>query len=169
MDRRRSLEGNKNYHIEELWESHNEICRRLALGQKAVDVAREMNISPQTVSNVRNNPLARARIDALMEARDKEVEDIVMTVRAMAPTALEVLQRTMEVGMSGDLQEKDSRKDAISAAKEILGHAIPKKVEAEVLHGHLTLEQIERMKAAAAEERRSQEQEIQAEVEVINA
>ena len=43
-------EGNRKYQIKELWNRHEEINRRLLLGQKSKEIAKDLGISEATVS-----------------------------------------------------------------------------------------------------------------------
>jgi len=147
VDHRRNPDGNQNYDITRIWEHHSEVIRLLSLGWKAIDVAAELGIHPQTVSNIRNNPLAQAKIRELQGARDDEAASILKRVRQMAPQALDVL------GISLDTAEQnptdlDAAKEGIKSARTILEHAIPKRIEGKIVHGHITYSQVEKMKDA---------------------
>ena len=101
------------------WDSHHEIVRRLLLGQKAVDIARDLGITPQTVSNVRNNPLVVKQLADMHEKRDSDATAVANQIKEVAPMAVQVLTEAMS--------DKSSPWNAkIMAAKDVLdraGHA----------------------------------------------
>ena len=146
MDKRRNPEGNQNYSIETLWEHQHEICRRLALGHRPNRIADDLGVTTQTISNVRNSPLAQAKILQLQEGRDIEVVQINKRVREMAPLALDILEKTLNHASDTLEVDKDARAHGLSAAKNVLEHAIPKKVEGRIVHGHIPLSMLEKMK-----------------------
>lgn len=114
--------GNRKYEIKQLWDIHHEICRRLTMGQKEVDIASELNISKEMVQYTRNSPVVRQHLAGLHAERDAEAIDIAVEIRNTAPRALEVITAIME--------NKDSP-EAVRAkcAMDILDRAGYKPVE----------------------------------------
>ncbi len=82
----------REYDIKQLWDSHQEILRLLVLGKNNQQVAEELGITPQTVSNVRNSPLAREHLQTLQNGRDAETTQIHKRVQEFAPVALQLLE-----------------------------------------------------------------------------
>lgn len=74
-DKRRSVNGNKNYALMELKNIHFEMARLLALGLKHVDVAKQLGVSPQTISNAANTPIMQRTIARLQIKRNQDVEE----------------------------------------------------------------------------------------------
>jgi len=61
-DRRRVEQGDrKTYNIQQLWQRTHEIIAMTLLGMKEVEVAKTLNIHPQTVSNTINSDLKSCR------------------------------------------------------------------------------------------------------------
>jgi plasmid maintenance system antidote protein VapI len=82
----------RQYNIQQLWEQHREILRLLVLGWNPSAIAETLDITEQTVSNVRNSPMGRERLEELQGLRDKETIDITERVRRFMPVALDYLE-----------------------------------------------------------------------------
>jgi len=171
MDRRRVSPERKKYDIERLWEHHREIIRLLVASNGGFTnkyIARQVGCSPQTVSNVRNNPIAIAKIQELEEGRDADAIDLSRKIREIAPLAINLLQETIGASLE-DIDEgaPDTKllTQGVRSAITVVEHTIPKKVEKKVLHGHFTLEQIAEAKRRALEARRASFREISSQSE----
>jgi hypothetical protein len=149
VDNRRNPDGNQNYDVTRIWESHNEIIRLLVAGVSPTAIARTLNITTQTVSNVRNSPLAQQRISELAAQRDAEAIDIAKRVAEIAPLAVDVLKKHLVDALDNDENDKDVARIGTTAALGLLDHAVPRKVEGRVLHGHMTLDRINEIKQKA--------------------
>lgn len=136
--------GNRKYVAEELWEIHQEIIRRLVLGQKAKEIARDLQITSQTVSNIRNSPIAQRRILSLQAARDESVIDITNRIKSMAPLAQQVLEDTMMCPAVADSIRVEIAKDMLDRA----GYS-PVRKTASMNVGVLTNDDLERFKDRA--------------------
>lgn len=140
VDKRRSeqVERGNNF-----WDHHHEIVRRLLLGQKAVDIAHDLGLHPQTVSNVRNSPLVQRQLAVLQQQRTEEAVTIAEQIREIAPKAVQALDDAMS--------DPDSPWNAkVAAAKDVLdraGYAPVRRTEN--VNAHLTLEELEAIKARA--------------------
>lgn len=139
-DMRRLPERRKEHTF---WDHHHEIVRRLLLGQKAVDIAADLGITPQTVSNVRNNPLVAAQLESMHAERDKDAMTVADQIKEIAPRAVAVLKEAMD--------DNDSPWNAkVAAAKDILdraGHAPVKR--SENVNATLTLDELTAIKERA--------------------
>ncbi len=142
------------YSAKKLWDHHRQICRLLIASNGKYtnkEIAEMVGCSPQTVSNVRNSPLGMAKINTLHEESDRKAVEISKQVKEIAPDAIALLKKSIDVTSKtvdeagSDIDTKLLRAGQM-AAKTVLETAIPKKVEGEVLHGHVTLEQILQMK-----------------------
>jgi hypothetical protein len=149
IDNRRNPDGNQNYDVTRIWENHNEIIRLLVAGVSPTAIARSLNITTQTVSNVRNSPLAQQRIAELSAQRDAEAVDIAKRVAEIAPLAVDVLKKHLIDALENDEDDKDKARIGTTAALGLLDHAVPKKVEGRVMHGHITLDRINEIKQKA--------------------
>jgi hypothetical protein len=80
------------YNIQALWEKHREITRQVVLGRTNMEIAETVGCSPQTVSNVRNSPIAQSALEEYGQRRDEVVVDIAQRIAEFAPVALRLLE-----------------------------------------------------------------------------
>jgi hypothetical protein len=150
IDHRRNPDGNQTYDVTRLWESHGEVCRLIAAGVKSnIKIATLLGITPQTVSNIRNSPIAQAKIAELIAARDKDAMDVARRVAELAPLAVDVMKQNLQYALNDDSGSIDLAKLGQSAAADVLSAALPKKVQGTIIHGHMTLRRIEEIKKKA--------------------
>ena len=143
LDRRFTSE--RKYDIKALWEKHAEITRQVVLGRTNVDIAESIGCTPQTVSNVRNSPLAKAKIETMSEQRDEETVSIAARIEQFAPVALGLLEEIV----NGKVPEASIALRA-KVASSHLGRAGYGEVhKAHILSQHLSREDIERIKLRA--------------------
>jgi predicted transcriptional regulator len=94
MDKR--FKDARKYNIKKLWELHANIAQQVSLGKTNIEIADELQITPQTVSNVRNSPIGKQKVELLTAEMDAETVDIGRRIREFAPKALEYLERIIE-------------------------------------------------------------------------
>ena len=143
--RRVAREMRKVYEPARLWDSHHEMLRRIALGQKNVDIARALNVHPQTVSNIRNSSLAEHKLRDLRNARDRSAVDVAVSIREAAPRALKLILDSIE-------DEGINIRERLRQANSVLdraGYAPVKQVATHNTHMTLTAEDIDSLKARA--------------------
>lgn len=145
-DGRFNPEGRK-YQIQKIWDLHQEIMRFLLLGHTHVDIAKQLDITEATVSNVANSALVKERLAVMRGARDAEVLDLSVEIKRFAPEALELLQNLMRDSNTGIKHRIQIAIDAMDRA----GYAPPKIIEAKHLHAYFTATEIEDMKKRAHE------------------
>ena len=80
--------GDRKYQIQTVWAQHKEIARRLVLGEKHVDIARDMGITPAMVSYTANSHLVQQEMAVLMAKRDGMTVDIAQDIQELQPLAL---------------------------------------------------------------------------------
>lgn len=80
------------YNIQNLWELHHEIIRQISLGATNKEVAENLGISPQTVSNTRNSPLAKEKLAWFQEKMDLDALEMSQRIQRFAPRALSYLE-----------------------------------------------------------------------------
>lgn len=151
LDRRRLVDGapRRNPGIGELTDLHHEICRRVLVGEKNVEIARALKCTPQTVSNVRNSPIVKYRLRKMQEERDAKAIDLSAEVNARALRAFEIIDEALyaendEVPLSMRLKEANNlldRKERIDGIGQRSFH----------VHAHLTADDIEELKKRALE------------------
>ena len=135
--------GERKYEIEHIWDVHREILRRLVLGQSRKQIAEDLGITPQTVTNVANSQVAQRELERLRNERDEQVKDVKKIIERASVKAALVLEEVIEdPGARGS--------DRVRAAIDILdraGHGAVKKVA----QMHLTPEDIERIRERGIE------------------
>lgn len=138
--------GNRKYQIQELWEVHHEINRRLIMGQKAVEIAAALNITPAVVSYTRNSAIGLQELRIMRGARDKSAIDVTKRIRSITPDAIDVLEELMNDG------EDTPKSLRVRIAQDILsrgGHPTVSKVTGGFMHGVFTSEDVEKLKERA--------------------
>jgi DNA-binding MarR family transcriptional regulator len=147
MDGRRNLSRDRVYEVKEIWNQHQEIIRLVVLGYGNVEIAELTGYTPQTISNIRNSPIVRERIEELQGQLDRRTIDITARVREFEPVALEHLERIIrgEVeGVSPALRAKTCE-NYLSRG----GHGTVQKIAS--MSGTLSREDIEDLKKRAKE------------------
>ena len=134
----------RKYEIQNLWDVHHEIIRLIVLGYRNTEIAAIVGCSPQTVSLTRNSAICKERIRTLRMERDENTVDVLKTLEGEAPKALELLQKVRSGELSDDIKLR------VSVAQDLLsraGYAKVQKVKGTMMHGLVTEEVIERIKA----------------------
>lgn len=129
----RHATGNRKYSIQKIWDRHNEIIRLILLGQDNISIARELGVTPQNVSDVRNSPIVRERLEILQEERDASAVDISKRISRLAPKALDVMDEILRG------EAACTAGDRLRAAVDVLdrgGYSAPQRHEH--VHGVLT-------------------------------
>lgn len=135
----------RQYDIKALWEKHAEIARQVVLGRTNIAIAESIGCTPQTVSNVRNSPLAKAQISDLSEQRDADAVSIAQRIEEFAPVALELLEEII----SGNIPEASIALRAKVASSHMSRAGYGEVHKAHILSQHLSREDIERIKMRA--------------------
>jgi transcriptional regulator with XRE-family HTH domain len=118
----------------------------LGLGNK--EIASRLGVTPQTVSDVRNSPIVRDRLALLEASADAEAMDLkAETIRICQGSIkfLEEVQEGMDRGEGAPLHLR------VRVAEGFMDRAVPKRVQGEFVHAHLTGEEIEDIKKRARE------------------
>jgi len=137
--------GNRKYNLGHVWDRHREILRLASTGLSNLDIARELNITPQTVSNTMNSPIVQEKMNALRDGRDESAMDVSERIREIAPVAVEKIIETMR---NSDLRlEYAAAKDLLDRA----GFVAPTRMDIRKLDIHMTGEDIEKIKARQKE------------------
>lgn len=90
--------GRKGQQIAQMWDNHHEIARLIVLGMNNQEIAKKMNCTPQTVSNVRNSPVVQDKLAILHAVRDVATGDLAHEIAEMAPMALKRIREVLETG-----------------------------------------------------------------------
>lgn len=134
----------RKFEVRQLWELHEEILRRLVLGEKPNIIAAELDITPQTVSNIRNSRLGRERIADLKGERDCDVKALGERVTRLTPLALDVLENVL----NGDEEASVAMRIKVAlSVTSSAGFGPTKRIA--IAHGHYTPQELEAIKAKA--------------------
>lgn len=136
----------RKYQIERMWEVHQEICRRVLLGQKNTEIAEDLNVTPQMVSYTRNSALVKDKLEAMTAAADANTVDIAQRIREIAPRALEVMTDLMDDTNTAAAVRIRTAMDLLDRA----GHGAVKKIQTDSTT-HITVEQLENLKRRGRE------------------
>ena len=135
------------FRVSRIWELHDEIARRILLGQKNTVIAEALSCTSQTVSNVRNSPVIQDKLSIMRGARDAYTVDIAKDIQEFAPTALELLKNiVLGKGVGASASPAFRAKEA-NTFLDRAGHVVIHKEQH--VHAHLTTEEIEDIKSRA--------------------
>lgn len=85
-----------DFSIKRIRATHHEVARLLAVGHKNVEVAAMTGYTPQTVSNLQNNPMFQELLAVYQSRRDDQVFSIARKLDSVAGLALEELADRLE-------------------------------------------------------------------------
>ena len=137
----------KVFRVSKIWELHDEITRRILLGQKNTVIAEALHCSISTVSNVRNSPIIQDKLAIMRGARDAYTVDIARDIQEFAPNALKVLKDIIAGTGIGSAASPALRARESNNWLDRAGHGAVKREEH--LHAHLTADEIEAIKQRA--------------------
>ena len=141
------VEPKKGFRVSRIWELHDEIKRRILLGQKNTIIAEELKCSTATISNVRNSPVIQDELALMKGARDAYTVDIARDIQEFAPRALSLLKEIVEGSGIGTNASPALRAKEANSWLDRAGYA-PVRREQHV-HAHLTSEEIDAIKERA--------------------
>lgn len=85
--------ANRDTHVaENLYVRHYKIIQLHMTGMKDIDVARQLNITPQTVQNTLASPIVRSIVQRMIEDQNMDVLDSVKRFKELMPVALQVAE-----------------------------------------------------------------------------
>lgn len=152
-DARRTGDKNrKGWQVAEMWESHHEMARMILLGHNNIEIGETLGVTPQQVSNIRNSPVVKDKLTIMKAARDVGAIDLSREISTLAPIALQAVREALETGKVNG--KEVSAIGILKEANGILDREMGKptqRVETRNLHGHLTMEDIDRIKNRARE------------------
>jgi len=136
-DRRRIKPGrHRAFEVEVLWDIHQEIARLLVLGFKNVEIAKKLNCSKSTISNVRNSEVVKEHIAMLQGVRNAEVIDIVDDIKKFAPTCVNLLKEVVKNEVEGAGADITLRSRTAENLLDRAGYAAPKAITVDTSHIH---------------------------------
>lgn len=147
---RRKTGKSGSWSITEPQQLHQEIKRRIFLGQKGVKIAEELGCSPSVVSSVKNSPIIKDELAKMNAVADVNVIDIEKRVSDLAPVALELVKDCL---IKGNVKgESLSAKTILAEANKILDRGIGKptqNINSVDTHLHFTVDDLKQIKAEA--------------------
>ncbi len=148
MARPRMLAEERYYNVTEMTERHHEILRMIVLGKENSEIAARLNITPQTVSDLRRSPIAQDYLNVLQIARDAETAEVSGIIARGQPVAAKLLERVI------NRKEEDAGIALIvKTAQDFLsrgGNSPIQKTQVESSH-HISPDTIELIKQRRAE------------------
>lgn len=94
------------YTVQTLWSRHHEMIRMRLLGASNGEIAEQLNVTPQNVSDVLCSPLAIQQITMLERVRDSQVVDVARAIREDAPKSLRLLQEIRDGAHGADVVQR---------------------------------------------------------------
>ncbi|HUW44853.1 MAG TPA: hypothetical protein VMW50_03565 [Dehalococcoidia bacterium] len=142
----------KGWQVAEMWDRHHEIARRIILGQNNQEIGEALNVTAQQVSNVRNSPVVQDKITIMRAARDAGTIDLAKDIADLAPIALQRVREALETGqvLGRELSGSSIMKEANNLMDREIGKPT-QRIDTRNVHGHFTLDDIERIKERARE------------------
>ena len=156
------VENQRNgyYDAQKLNDTHKEILRRISLGEKVENIARDLQVTTQMVRYTKSGRLGQQKLDLLEGARDAGSIDVAQRIQEIAPRALEILEDLM----NDDSTNKGLRARVADSLLDRAGYGAVKKV-AIANTKVLTSNDIEEIKSRALAARRQNGQVVLVEKE----
>ena len=149
-DQRKNNGGDrKHWVVSEMWDLHHEIARRIVIGQKNVEIAKALKITPVTVSSVRNSPIVQEHVSIMRGVRDAETIDLAKEIKEIAPEALILLKDIIRGDNDGAVASINLRARTSEGMLARIGHGIPHRIQSESVNLHLTSQDIAAIKNRA--------------------
>ena len=136
----------RQYQIQQLHDLHHEVLRRLVLGQKPIEIARDLQITSAVVSYVKHSEIGKRQLSLMRSAADVSAINVAGRIKELAGRAVEVMEAALDAA-----QPMQYRMKAATDILDRAGHAAPKVLRTENLHAHFTGEDIEAIKQRARE------------------
>lgn len=134
-EHRFNLDNDRQYNIKTISQKHREMIRRLLLGQSNIEIAEALDVTPQTVSNVKNSPIVQEKLEHMQTILDAETLDVSVRIQQLSHDAVAVYQQLLHSPNSKEETKRMVAKDVLDKA----GYKAPDKH----LHAHMTGEQID--------------------------
>lgn len=146
VDRRRTdPEDRKTYDAKAMWQRSHEVVNLAAKGMKQVDIARILDITKETVSNILNSELGMQKLSDVREERDIEAKKVTKRIKELTEKALDVYAEIFEdKGKLFPIEMK--KKTADTVALELAGLRAPTRIQSASFSMVATAEEIEEFK-----------------------
>jgi len=146
VDRRRAEpEDRKTYDAKAMWQRSHEVVNLAARGMKQVDIAKLLDITKETVSNILNSELGMQKLSDVRGERDLEAKKVTERIRKLTEKALDVYAEIFE--NKGEVVPLAMRKStADTVALELAGLRSPTRIQSASFSMVATSEEIEEFK-----------------------
>lgn len=137
-----------SYELERLWGVHKEILRRHYLGQKSINIARALGVTPTMVSYTINCELGQRFLARMEQEGHANIVDISERLSEMSPQALGVIEETIN-------DPDESKKLRTELAKDVLdraGYSPVKKFQGHNVTALITSDDLAEMKERVAKQ-----------------
>ena len=126
--------------------------RENLLGQKNVDIAKDLGCTNVSVSQIKNSPVVKEKLALMSAARDVGCIDLAKEIQDLAPIALQKVREALEEGTAGgkELSGAEILKQGNIVVDREMGKPT-QRIESRNLHGHFTAADIEEIKNKAKE------------------
>ena len=133
-DRRRRPSGERSstWKVVDLQAIHHKIIQMLHKGNSNRYIARELGVSEVMVSNVKNSPAAKDKLEIMEAVADIEAMDVRKEIIKRAPAVLETLHEILNDKNTGNALKARICFDQLDRA----GFAAVKQLETRNLHAH---------------------------------
>ena len=136
---------NRKYQLSSLNDLHHESIRLTLLGWKPKQIAEWLGVTEPTVHNAVNSARGRQQLSLLRAVRDGASIDLAKEIAEFAPQAFEMYKTALlDENLAPALKLKYSL-EAVGLA----GHVKPQRVQVQAQTTHLTLDEIQAIKARA--------------------
>lgn len=146
-DKRESAPGTRRHEIKKLWSRSHEIINLDSLGYRHSEIAKMLDIKPQTVSNTLNSQLGREVCAEVRKTRDEEYETLRDDALELTKKAMKVYHEIFdEPDVTGRVPLKMKKETADTVVLELSGLRAPTQIQSQSMNMTLTPEDIEAFK-----------------------
>lgn len=151
LDKRRRTPGQpkKGFEPTQMWDLYQEIARRVFLGQKNVTIASDLDITPATVSYVRNSEMVQAKLENMHMVANADAVAIQTRIKEIAPKALKLLEQVIDGRVGQETIPAALRANHAEKLLDRAGYAPPKEIRSLHAHQHFNNEDIANIKERA--------------------
>ena len=154
LDKRRERDnedGQRKFDIKQLWQRSHEILNLALLGHKQTEIAKLLNVHPQTVCNTLNSTIGQETLSRKRKSRDEKFEELQDKVMDLTEKSLKVYGEILENSSESTKLKKET---ADTIALEMGGLRVPTRIDSRSMHVSLSPEELNELKErglAAAE------------------
>jgi len=145
---RKNEDGSRKFDIKQLWQRSHEILNLALLGYKQTEIAKQLNIHPQTVCNTLNSSLGQKSISGKRKSRDEEYEVLQEDILELTRKSLKTYHEILDDEMEGRKLKKET---ADTVVLELSGLRVPTRIDSRSMSFSLSPEEITAFKQRGME------------------